>query len=397
MIAHISLFLILFDLAIPPVKFLGGAPFAFLLMLFPLVTQAYGFNKFFGIAFEYRYVGAIFVSIMLWSLIRTIFSVDVQVEFFLSIGKTFVIFISCALYLSIYGVHDLDRKIINLYFLNAIICLVAGSNEVLLEMVYLFKPEGSLRSWLVYRNSFLSGVGYFGIATGYSIVIVFMTHLIITKKQNLLFYLKFSLILLVGVLAARTTFIGITFALLYTLFKRPSHGIFFVVVLLLMILIIFNVEALSIYSDWIFELFVTNSNNLYETSSTNHLLSMYKLPENFMSILFGDGLYVAENGGYYMHSDVGYVRHMFFGGVVLVFLMLIFIFTLGIQSRSLFFMFVICPLCIVFHLKGAFILHNRIGMSLLFFLSFWFYRNSLNNKLLRGYSFENRFFNKFIE
>jgi len=88
--------------------------------------------------------------------------------------------------------------------------------------------------------------------------------------------------------------------------------VFSVVAFLLPVL---KVDGLDILIEWILELFVNFIDGDIGTSSTNKLFTMFFVPE-VLTFLFGDGYYVTSEGGYYMGTDVGYLRLILFFGVV---------------------------------------------------------------------------------
>ena len=50
--------------------------------------------------------------------------------------------------------------------------------------------------------------------------------------------------------------------------------------------------------------------------SSDTMFRMYFVPEDGLTILIGDGKYTNSDGSYYMHTDVGFMRHMLFYGVI---------------------------------------------------------------------------------
>ena len=50
------------------------------------------------------------------------------------------------------------------------------------------------------------------------------------------------------------------------------------------------------------------------------------LPTDGKTWIIGDAQYEDERGGYYMHTDVGYLRVLFYGGLIGLFLYLLYIY-----------------------------------------------------------------------
>ena len=59
--------------------------------------------------------------------------------------------------------------------------------------------------------------------------------------------------------------------------------------------------------------FVTGS---VGTSSSDKMLEMYIFPTNMYSWLLGDGIISNADGSYYMYTDVGFIRLIFYWGLI---------------------------------------------------------------------------------
>src|SRR5690606_35683986 len=68
--------------------------------------------------------------------------------------------------------------------------------------------------------------------------------------------------------------------------------------------------------NYTFELFINYfSGSGFESRSTNRQLEMYIFPETIGTWLFGDGMMESATGGYYMKTDIGYIRLLFYFGL----------------------------------------------------------------------------------
>ena len=68
---------------------------------------------------------------------------------------------------------------------------------------------------------------------------------------------------------------------------------------------------------WAFEfVFAYLEKGELETASSNQLLTMYVLPDTLTSLFIGDSRMLNPDGSYYMHSDAGFIRHLFYWGVL---------------------------------------------------------------------------------
>lgn len=60
-----------------------------------------------------------------------------------------------------------------------------------------------------------------------------------------------------------------------------------------------------------------------KTASTNKLIRMFKRSFDQHALLVGDARFSSDDGGYYAGTDVGYYRKVFFGGILMVVLFII--------------------------------------------------------------------------
>lgn len=90
--------------------------------------------------------------------------------------------------------------------------------------------------------------------------------------------------------------------------------------LILLFLLIVGLAIIQNYSDndvigWMFEALINYSDNgAISTMSSDILMDMYFMPD-VATLLFGDGIYTAATGGYYMGTDAGVMRLVLYGGV----------------------------------------------------------------------------------
>jgi hypothetical protein len=67
-----------------------------------------------------------------------------------------------------------------------------------------------------------------------------------------------------------------------------------------------------------FELFIYILGGVEEVSSLSHLFDMYTMPTNLTTYLYGDGMYFISGSEltFYMKTDVGYMRLLYFAGLL---------------------------------------------------------------------------------
>jgi hypothetical protein len=110
------------------------------------------------------------------------------------------------------------------------------------------------------------------------------------------------------------------FAFSYLALKYKKMVVFFSIFIFftLVILLVFaNIDLLTRQYPWVswaLEPFVNLlRKGSFESPSSTRLQSMYIMPSS-STLIFGDGRYVDGNG-YYMHTDVGFLRPIFFWGI----------------------------------------------------------------------------------
>lgn len=159
------------------------------------------------------------------------------------------------------------------------------------------------------------------------------------------YWLCFIIIVVVGNMMARTTIVGVLLSVLYMgCYKITPKAYlstrqlkrFLIWTALLVTAIVFIVAKYKSSPDfhhdirYAFEGFFNYiETGEWETSSTNRLMSMVVWPDNMKTWLIGDGLFDNPYGsGFYMHTDVGYLRLIFYCGLIGLFsfiVMLLFI------------------------------------------------------------------------
>lgn len=139
----------------------------------------------------------------------------------------------------------------------------------------------------------------------------------------------FILISVLALMMARTVMFGIIIGGVFLLssFIRTSKDFYqslFVTVLLIicvyvLVPILFKNYAsdLDVLASFGFEMFINKSQGgKMESHSMLHLYEMWAtLPDNIKTWIFGDALW-EYNGGYYKDVDLGYLRHLYYFGLI---------------------------------------------------------------------------------
>ncbi|WP_139022919.1 hypothetical protein [Chitinimonas sp. BJB300] len=189
------------------------------------------------------------------------------------------------------------------------------------------------------------GIANFGGGIIFGLYLLSLTAFMVHDKQriNFTFTLWWLLVALISFLIARSSLVAIFLSLLYILLKGRREFIKFISQLILVIfiflLLVMSTTDVSALLDsdiirWGFEfLFSYFEAGEATTASTEHLLTMYILPDNHLTYIFGDGRFFDPvKGEYYMNTDVGYLRLIFYVGIIgmITFIQFVWTITTGI-------------------------------------------------------------------
>lgn len=193
----------------------------------------------------------------------------------------------------------------------------------------------------------LSGSDFFGLSSAYAIALLtyWSSDNLLFKNNRIIKLLAYCFLMSGTFFAGRTGFIGVFFAGMYgfaLVIQRRISGeslvfalnknekpiakaaAFFVGASLFLAVILFFVSEnfynlITFAFQPVFSLFAKGT---FEISSLSKMFDMYfAIP--FKTLLVGDGMYTALEGGYYMNTDVGYMRVILYMGVVGFVLMLL--------------------------------------------------------------------------
>lgn len=366
----VLVFLIIFDLQVPGLPNKIGSSFvvaSFLLALFFAAPSFFRIRQSLDILRPFLIVHLL---IFLYSVIRILAAGAADISYILAVAKSLSLFSAFFLYISLksnQNFSDLPRLLLNLYFANAVVCFVAGSDPDLLSYIQIFQGETLTdTSMISYRNAFLSGSGFFSIGTAYGLFFLFACKCILDSvlKVTLFNTLQLVLVGMAGFIAARTSIFAMMCGILLLVMRRNATGIYISVILLTIIFTLISSEEFGVYNAWLFPFFIEGDNG----GSFDEAKNMYYLPET-MTLFFGDGRHNTSEG-FYGETDVGYMRNILFGGIGFVFL--IFSFLIIFIAKSLKFDWLFSSLIalsiIVFHGKGPYIYNNAQGMAIFYFI-----------------------------
>lgn len=171
------------------------------------------------------------------------------------------------------------------------------------------------------------GTHFFLSGTVHAFILIMIAFSLTLRKVSLfksvVMMLSFIFIATVGSMMARTTLVGVLFAIVIVLLRRRGKK-YFISGLVLSTIIIsvaseyfldLIVDDLEEQFNFGFEAFVNyQETGSFSTGSTDGMMRLYKFPTTFETWLMGDAIYEVGKG-YYMNTDIGYCRLLFYFGI----------------------------------------------------------------------------------
>ncbi len=249
-----------------------------------------------------------------------------------------------------------DYRLIYLYLTIQLTLIILSAYNANLYAFLLMFQTGAAQTVFVHTFGIRS-MG-FGVIhnEGVTFLVAFYSFLIY-KNQSKILGLLFSPFIYVTALTSR---MGMILIAISQVLISPYKLIFSLFTIFILIFFLLDTtsgplsEAFELYNNYI---------NFGELSSrsTDAISTMPYITDNFLSWVFGDGRFFADDG-FYMGTDIGFSRIVFFGGVIgLIFYMLISfwpLFFIDFKNRDrLFYIFVL-------NLSIYFVLINIKGINL---------------------------------
>ena len=172
---------------------------------------------------------------------------------------------------------------------------------------------------------------------------------LVYKNHSTILGMLFSPFMYVTALTSRMSIILIAIS---QIIISPSKLIFSFLIIFIFVFLLLDIssgplsEAFELYNNYI------NFDEL-SSKSTDAMSAMTYIPDNISSWIFGDGKFFADDG-FYMSTDIGFSRILFFGGIIgLIFYILISLwplFFIDFKNRDRLFYFFSLNLIICFFL-----------------------------------------------
>ena len=232
---------------------------------------------------------------------------------------------------------------------QCIIAILIDNFPIVKEMASMITSSGFLNAADFEGGSRLYGIGCaLDVAgTRFAAVLVMIAALIAKYKTNVrrlyVYMMSFIIILVIGNMIARTTIVGVLLAIVYWMvvsypysftINRSSRGVLKHVLLVLAValpIIIHLYDNNPVVREDIrfaFEgFFSLAEKGEWDVHSNNRLMEMYVFPDNAKTWIIGDGYFDGPSNtdpyyvgptmtGFYMWTDVGYLRFIFYFGLI---------------------------------------------------------------------------------
>lgn len=282
---------------------------------------------------------------------------------------------------------------VTMVFWQSVISFFIFMNPALQELwLSLLEVDPSRENRLLDRSGFrIIGIGHpffsGAIISGFALILIgyLLRYESLTRRQVYLYIVFFLVILVVGMMVARSTMVGAALAMMLILLPRDLNlrrmsgnkvkaSFFILVIPIVGFYFLFTgrehlADSVSKAVSFGFELFINMIEGRgVETASTNSLIKMFVWPDSLATWMIGDGRWNAVSGaGYYMYTDVGYLRLIYYFGVVGLCLFFVYQFFVFLFSFRPFFMVsAVFIYFLVLNIKGDVDITN---LCMIFFMS----------------------------
>lgn len=295
------------------------------------------------VAKQYRNIVIGYALIVMIALIQSLFNDSFEVEFLKKI-----IFVPLLNYFGALILYLLVPKeertfgrlcdyILAIALVQAIISfamfITPGLRDSVFTLIHYDQNVVELHESLTYR---LTGIGqaYWGAGINYGVDLLILTLLPDVKgsyiyEHKFLYWPITAIVILAGIFSARTFFISFIFVALYFVFMRKNifstivNSYKYILIIPIFLLLYQYLgsnlgERFDRVESHAYELFNNyEESGELESSSTNKLRDMYEiLPSETKTWIIGDGKFRNDDNTYYMHTDIGYFRQIFFYGLI---------------------------------------------------------------------------------
>ncbi|MCU4611632.1 hypothetical protein [Acinetobacter parvus] len=341
-----------------------------------------------GLRKKYFYYFLLVIISGAWSLVSFVLNIDSDLFYVKeNLLLSLILFFSAFSIKKIYKILDVDFNFENIVLFSSLALVF----QLIFSLVVNFVPsifnttiqiiniDGLSSDTLQnFSEARLVGIGASFFASGiinsfFLILLAYSINFNCDKGKYFFLLALYLIISITGILFSRTTIIGILLSSLLFLTYRSLFKASLLIVPSLILLLMYGKSLAESNSQIAFGLdFLFNFEDSQASSSFSVLQEMYGiLPDNMKTWILGDSKYkvVSQDGdllAYYKDTDVGYLRVIFYNGLVGLFLFFLMTFYLLKKSfyfsRALFFLLLMC-----------FLILNLKGMANVYFFCFLFF------------------------
>ena len=281
----------------------------------------HNFHIIYFLLFFYTSAETIFCFAFEWTLVGKV------------ISSFIFYFVSLLFYEEVSKEIEVDTSVLYCFALQSIFIILAIFSESFYTLTAPFRAELSLNHEMAYgrlRGNAISGYQFFGIATMYSFVIIYL--LLNFKKIKWNFFLLI-LFIVAAACSGRFSVVGIIIGLTILLIRYVVQGNFkralwivvcSAVTIFLIVFLLYNlVDEISdpmMYKVISAYLVAPIDSVIYggefQTSSTDGLLDMYEEDDIKKYFVWGAGRYSMPDGSYFGRVDIGYYRMLGYYGII---------------------------------------------------------------------------------
>ena len=225
--------------------------------------------------------------------------------------------------------QTLLKLIILAYILQSVIQIAASFTPQLASFVSYFSRSEEIQEGTAgVRGLALSASTGWNLALSYGIVGILYSYFYFTKKCGYMPAIGWALLTVGCFFAGRTGLVGILVGLCYLILSGHSLRLFGIVCRIIVILLLLIALVCALFPSYVeyavlyllpfalepvINLF---ENNELSSRSTDILFTMWDRPMNISEFFIGTGYFTGPDGHYYLHTDVGVLRNLFFWGIV---------------------------------------------------------------------------------
>lgn len=278
----------------------------------------------------------VYYLIFLYTFAETVFCFAFEMTLVSKvISSFFLYFVAYIFYNKVCRVIEVDKAIIYCFVFQSIFIILAISSESFYSLTASFRAQGDLAvasemSYGRLRGNAICGYQFFGIASMYSFVIIY---LLLHWKEFKWNFVLLILIIPAAICSGRFSVVGVIIGLTFIFVRHITHGNFKKVLWFIVCSVSFLVVSVVLLYSYVEKItdplmYKVVSNYLitpidsilygggFQTDSTDVLLSMYEQDDIKKYFLWGAGRYAMEDGSYFGRVDIGYYRMLGYYGVL---------------------------------------------------------------------------------